>query len=246
MQDHKLSGMIAYTDGSTTPRGKYANSGLAIVLTDHMNKVFWSGGMIIRADGNNFIPELAAASMVIKAIPSTLTTSLRMDSKTAIGAISKGLVSERKRIRAPGRVWLNFCRLDLIAKRKVLNIEHVSSHKGLATAEHQGNDLADTIANEYQRQGELKPPCLYFLDTEEMFHLEHKGVSIQGDVRSYLKSLEKEIMLQLWSQKAPKQAKWTKQFPVQVLKQAKRVWKWSVERNDGSALHIRRFSVASY
>ena len=81
--------MIAYTDGSTTPRGKYANSGLAIVLTDHMNKVFWSGGMIIRADGNNFIAELAAASMVIKAIPSTLTTSLRMDSKAAIGAISK-------------------------------------------------------------------------------------------------------------------------------------------------------------
>jgi hypothetical protein len=246
IQDHKLSEMIAYTDGSTTPRHKYANSGLAIALTDSMNRVFWSGGMIIRSDGNNFIPELAAASMVIKAIPIALTTTLRMDSKAAIGAILKGSVSERKRVRAPGRVWLNFCRRDFIEKRKVINIEHVSSHKGVASAEQQGNDLADIIANEYRRQGELKPPCSYFIDTEEMFYLEHKGLSIQGDARSYLKSLEKEIMLQSWTRKAPKQAKWTKQFPVQVLKQAKRVWKWSVERNEGSAWIYYIFAISQW
>ena len=60
---------FAYTDGSTTPNAQSPNSGCSVVLTDHEDKYVWSGGLVVRSDGNNFIPELAAASCDIKAIP---------------------------------------------------------------------------------------------------------------------------------------------------------------------------------
>ena len=57
---------------------------------------------MVRTDGNNFIAELAAASITVKALPPHLPLLLRIDSIAAIGAITKGIVSERKRVRAPG------------------------------------------------------------------------------------------------------------------------------------------------
>ena len=61
--------------------------------------------MVVRADGNNFIAEIAAAAVVLKACPSNgFNLKLRIDSTAAIGAITKGHVSERKRIRAAGRM----------------------------------------------------------------------------------------------------------------------------------------------
>ena len=79
--------------------------------------------------------------------------TLRIDSTAAIGAISKGVLSERKRVRAAGRAWLNFSRQDFMEKRHAIQIQHVSSHKGTATTEQKGNDLADSVAKEYLRQG---------------------------------------------------------------------------------------------
>ena len=75
--------------------------------------------MIVRSDGNNFIAELAAAATVIKSCPPSLPLTLRIDSQAAkaIGALQKGVVSERKRIRAAGRAWLNFCRQDFLQAR---------------------------------------------------------------------------------------------------------------------------------
>jgi len=56
-----------YTDGSTAG-GRIAkrkpNSGSSIVVTDDRNSEVWSGGMVVRTDGNNFIAELAAAVVV--------------------------------------------------------------------------------------------------------------------------------------------------------------------------------------
>jgi len=62
----------------------------------------WSGGLIVRTDGNNFIAEMAAAAVVIKACPIQMPLTLRIDSMAAIGALSKGAISERRRIRASG------------------------------------------------------------------------------------------------------------------------------------------------
>ena len=118
--------------------------------------------MIVRTDGNNFIAELAAAALVIKACPQFLPLTLKIDSKAAIGALTKGVVSERKRVRAPGRAWLNFCREDYLIKQNHLNIEHVSSHSGLETPEQIGNDTADQLANFYRCLGDRRSPSLYF------------------------------------------------------------------------------------
>jgi hypothetical protein len=63
------SHFFAYTDGSTNPKTHSPNSGCGVVITDKNDKLLYSGGLIVRSDGNNFIPELAAASCVIKATP---------------------------------------------------------------------------------------------------------------------------------------------------------------------------------
>jgi hypothetical protein len=81
-----------------------------------------------------------------------------------IGALRNIRVSERKRILAPGRPWLNFCRADLIKKWSQIEFEHISSHKGTHTAAQKGNDLADKIANEHRLRGESDSaqPAPYF------------------------------------------------------------------------------------
>ncbi len=71
LRDSPSNSFFAYTDGSTTPNGRSPNSGCSVVLTDHEDKHFWSGGLVVRSDGNNFIPELTAASCVLKALPKT-------------------------------------------------------------------------------------------------------------------------------------------------------------------------------
>src|SRR6185437_6125190 len=86
----RMEGVIAYTDGSTEVRSKSKNSGCGILITDGDHVPIWKGGLSIRADGNNFIPEIAAASILIKACPENFSLVVNMDSKAAIGALSKG------------------------------------------------------------------------------------------------------------------------------------------------------------
>ena len=105
--------------------------------------------MVVRADGNNFIAEIAAAAVVIKACPTgDFHLKLRIDSTAAIGAITKGYVSERKRIRAAGRAWRNLCRREYCEKKQSISLEHVVSHQDLGTPESKGNDRAD--ANDFR------------------------------------------------------------------------------------------------
>lgn len=90
--------------------------------------------MVVRADGNNFIAEMAAAAVVIKTCPNRdFLLKLRIDSTAAIGAITKGYVSERKRIRAAGRAWRNLCRSAYCEKKKCISVEHVASYQDLET-----------------------------------------------------------------------------------------------------------------
>src|SRR5690349_12693018 len=57
---------LVYTDGSTSVRSSSLNSGCSIIVTDEKHNHVWSGGMVVRTDRNNFIAELAAASVVVK------------------------------------------------------------------------------------------------------------------------------------------------------------------------------------
>jgi len=145
--------------------------------------------------------------------------TLKMDSKAAIGAVSKGTLSERRRVRAAGRAWLNFCRADFLMKQDDINIEHVFSHKGTETAEQRGNDAADRIAKGHRRMGEGKQ-CHYFTDSEEQFVLQQMELNVQGNPRLFLKSMEQKQMFDLWKKRSA-----TEQlFPTQILKQSKSVW----------------------
>ena len=78
---------------------------------------------------------------VVKACPTSVQLVLRIDSMATIGAITKGTVSERRRVRAAGRAWMNLCRNDFIEKQEKIRIEHISSHKGSVTPEQVGNDM---------------------------------------------------------------------------------------------------------
>ena len=69
---------------------------------------------------------------------------------------------------------------------------------------------------------------------------------LQGDPRDYLKKLEKAHMKDMWKSKAPKQAEWFVKHPTQVLKQAKRVWKWSVESGQGKSWLYFIFAICQW
>jgi hypothetical protein len=230
----QVDSAIAYTDGSTNVRSKTRNSGCGIFITDETNVPIWKGGLWVRSDGNNFIPEVAAASILIKACPDKLPLILNMDSKAAIGAISQGPLSERKRVRAAGRPWLNFSRTEFREKRNHIHLRHVRSHMGGITDDDKGNDTADTLANEYRRQA-TERVIPYFMYAEEHFILQHDGNNIQGDARSYIKKLEQNLMLKIVKRDAPKQSNLIEKFPRQILLQAERVWKWSIQAGDGKA-----------
>ena len=59
-----------FTDGSTQMKGrKSANSGFGIVVMDEKGHTLYEGGGVVRSDGNNFIPEIASAAIVLNALP---------------------------------------------------------------------------------------------------------------------------------------------------------------------------------
>ena len=88
--------ILAYTDGSTeTRKRKSQNSGYGIQVTTNSHIPICSGGGAVRSDGNNFVAEMAAATVVIKALPPDRTLTLYIDSMAAIQALSQGPMSER-------------------------------------------------------------------------------------------------------------------------------------------------------
>jgi len=221
-----------YTDGSTSARSTKPNSGASIHVTDEADTDIWSGGLVVRTDGNNFIAELAAAAIVVKACPPEFPITIRIDSKAAIGAITKGPVSERKRVCAAGRAWLNFCRKDFSSKNDHIKIEHVRSHIGLNNPEQRGNDKADELAKIFRNLGDTRGPALYFTHAEEKFLFSHNGKIVQSNIRSYLKSVVEKKMIE-YLKVAPRQAEFFLAYPIQIRKQTRKAWKWAVENRDG-------------
>jgi len=94
--------------------------------------------------------------------------------------------------------------------------------------------------------GDRRSPSLYFSEAEERFVFMHQAWCIQGDPRSYLKSLERDKMIDIWKQRAPRQVEFFKAFPQQVLRQARLVWKWAIEKGDGEAWLYFIFGVCQW
>ena len=61
----------------------------------------------------NFVAEMTAATVVIKALPPDRTLTLYIDSMAAI----QSLEPERKRIKMQGRAWKSFLKTTLAEKR---------------------------------------------------------------------------------------------------------------------------------
>ena len=53
-------------------------------------------------------------------------------------------------------------------------------------------------------------------------------------------------MLEFWKSKAPKQSAWFTKHPAQVMKQANRVWHWSIQAGDGRAWVYFIFAVCQW
>ena len=89
---------------------KSENSGFGIVVLDEKNQTLYKEGGTVRSDGNNFIPEIAAAAIVLSALPNHLYADIFIDSQATIAAIKEKPLSERRRIRSSGRAWKSFIR----------------------------------------------------------------------------------------------------------------------------------------
>ena len=71
---------------------KSENSGFGIVVLDEKNQTLYKEGGIVRSDGNNFIPEIAAAAIVLNALPNHLHADIFIDSKRRLRRLfSSGL-----------------------------------------------------------------------------------------------------------------------------------------------------------
>ena len=128
----------------------------------------YSGGGTVRSDGNNFVAEMAAATIVIKSLPPNRTLTMYVDSIATIQALEQRPISERKRIKAQGRAWKSFIRPTIAEKRHHISIFHVKAHSGLDSPEQQRNDCADRMAKKFMNQAENMDPLILYHSGREI------------------------------------------------------------------------------
>src|SRR5690606_10011438 len=137
-------------------------------------------------------------STVIKALPEDRKCTLWIDSMAAIQALKNGvLLSERRRIRSAGRLWLNWMRPTICAKQ--IQFQHVRSHTGREGPTEFGNEMADSIANSLRLQGEKAPPDRVDLKWEDFRILDANQAVVQGDDRAWAKKVEQKFLLEGFS-----------------------------------------------
>ena len=104
---------------------------------------------------------MAAATVVIKALPRDRTLTLYIDSMATIQALAQGPMSERKRIKMQGRALKSFLVPTLAEKRHQICILHVKAHSGLGSPQQEGNYQADKIPKKFLSQAEKLGPVPY-------------------------------------------------------------------------------------
>ena len=78
IQARQPSELKIFTDGSTAARSKMPNSGVGVAVYDEKNSLIWEVGAGVRADGNNFVAEMAAAALALDASPQHIPLNLYM------------------------------------------------------------------------------------------------------------------------------------------------------------------------
>src|SRR5207302_3624520 len=184
-------------------------------------------GGTVRSDGNNFIPEIAAAAIVLSAVPNHLNADIFIDSQATIAAIKEKPLWERRRIRSSGRAWKSFIRSGLKGKTQQVQIHHIKAHEGVESLSQRGNDAADKVAKEYMTRGEEMKAMPYFTSYEEEIVIFHEGTLIEGDIRIWLKKHEVDTALKNW--KALKvSGQLIRRFPKQIPILAKEIWRSAI------------------
>ncbi len=67
---------------------------------------------------------------------------------------------------------------------------------------------------------------------------------VEGDIRSFLKKQEKEILFSVWRKQ--RQGRLFRKFPRQIMKLSKDVWSWAVSRNEGKAWLFWIFAISDW
>jgi ribonuclease HI len=213
---------------------------MGIVLYGPEQKLLWEGGMGIRTDGNNYVAEIAATTILLTSVPHHVHLSLFTDCLSAIHTLNKPALSERRRLRTPARVWASLGQEARQRHPDVL-IKHVRSHQGTNTFEQVGNDRADRLAKLHLELTEHEKPIPYYAIGDTFVELSHDGKIPAQDIRKFLTGLEKAEMLAEWKA-APRQGQLVSLFPTKLIKHSKKVWKWSIELRNG---HIWTFFILS-
>src|SRR5271156_4866278 len=158
---------------------------------------------------------MAAASIVIKALPISRRMTMYIDSIATIQALDPQPLSERRRIKSQGRAWKSFVRPTLAEKWHQITISHVKSHCGLETPYQQGNDQADKMAKRFM-SGE-DGTCALFYRAEERFLASQGDTLVGGNIRMWLKGKESEQLESAW-RKLKVQGQMFRRFPQQIKK----------------------------
>ena len=232
IQARQPSELKIFTDGSTAARSKMPNSGVGVAVYDEKDSLIWEVGAGVRADGNNFVAEMAAAALALDASPQHIPLNLYMDSISAMQAIKKGKLSERRNVRSAARRWANLARMAVQRRQADLRLIHVRSHQGHETFEHKGNDLVDRLANEERRKIEDADPVNYFTEGDIEILLKHQENIVQQDPRVFLKKHEIETMGESWRNLA-RQSETLKRHPNTLIQMEKKVFRWACLENNG-------------
>ena len=238
---HQPSELKIFTDGSTAARSTKPNSGIGVAVYDEKSTLIWQGGAGVRTDGNNFVAEMAAAALALEASPKNIPIQLYMDSTSAIQAIRKGSLSERRNVRSAARRWTNLAREAIRERQAELHIQHVRSHQGQETFEEKGNDLVDKIANVERQKTEDDDPIPYFTEGDIKILLKHQETIVQQDPRVFLKKQELAAMADSWK-KLTRQSDTLRRHPNTLIQMEKKVFRWACQENNG---HMWTFFILS-
>jgi len=175
--------------------------------------------------GNNYLAELAALTLAVKAIPNDRKVTIFSDSLSSIASVKKGPLSERELTRIPCRGWLKTLRADLASKPEI-SIEYVRAHTGGVDNISKGNERADYLA----KRARHLPLDSTEPSTFEPYgvYITYKGRLLLGGVKSDIKFVLNESRFHTWKS-LRRQGVTLKKYRTSICKFQKTVRNFAIE-----------------
>lgn len=215
-----------YTDGSTKPRGTAPNSGFAACWKGQDDRMHCTSGGL-RTDRNNYLAEMAGILAALIIAPSNSEVIIKSDSQAAIATLSRKKVTERERIRCPGRAFVTTIQKLIVARRAPTSFQYVRAHTEQDHEDAKINDIADKSAKEARMLvEEIDMP--YFSMNEETVIADIEGRRVNGDIRKAMKQHLAKKQVSEWREKVIPghrnlQGEIISKYPTEVQRVAKQV-----------------------